>query len=133
MPGKANSATVFDLGTTLPPQHVNLEVDLTRQRQYGRWMLLGLVLLCALLFNLWQRNDPVTVVRETQAVEKQRKEEEALARKYDLEVLTLTSPQSIDTIATYRLRMVPAGRDDLVILQRFVPAPAPPASVVALR
>jgi len=129
MQGKAN----FDLGLGLPQQRVNLEVDQTRQRQYGRWMLFGLVLLAALLFNLWQRNVPVNVVRESAAVDKSRKKEEALARKLDLEILTLTSPQAIDAFAINRLHMVPAGADDLIVLQRIVPAPAPPASVVALR
>jgi len=129
MQGKAN----FELGPELPQQHVNLEVDRTRDRQYGRWMLLGLVLLAALLFNVWQRNLPVTVMRDTQAAEKERKEQEAIGRKYDLEIGSLTSPQLIDHIATTRLHMVPAGADDLVILPRVIPAPAPPASVVALR
>jgi cell division protein FtsL len=131
MQGKASRATVFDLGTELPPQHVSLEVDPARQREYGRWLLVGFVLLGALLFNVWQRSDPVGRTRQLQAIEKERMEAEAAGRKLQLEVATLSAPNVIDEIAVSRLHMVQP--DDQVVLQRFVPAAPPPSSVVALR
>jgi hypothetical protein len=129
MQGKAN----FELGPELPQQHVNLEVDRTRQRQYGHWMMLGFVLLAALVFNMWQRADPVNVGLDEQAIAKERKAQEELARKFELEILSLTSPRAIETFAIRDLHMVAPGPDDIVVLPRVVAAPAPPASVVAMR
>jgi cell division protein FtsL len=131
MQGKPNRATVFDLGTELPPQHVNLEVDQARQREYGSWMLVGFVLLGALLFNVWQRNDPVGRTRQLQAIETERTEAAAVGRKLQLEIATLSAPNVIDEIAVNRLHMVQP--DGQVVLQRFVPTPAPPSSIVAQR
>jgi hypothetical protein len=133
MQGKANSATVFDLGTALPQQHVNLEVDHGRQREYGRWMLVGLVLLGALLFNVWQRNDPVNRGRRLEELETRRKQEAELGRALQLQVLTLSAPDVIEFLAVNRLHMVEPGADDQVVLRRFVAPPQPPSSVVALR
>jgi hypothetical protein len=130
MQGKATSTTVFDLGTELPQQHVNLEVDLSRQRTYGRWLLIGLVLLAALLFNVWQRNLADRNKGQTIKFEDQRAVEVARGRELQLEVLSLRSPERIEDLAM-KLNLVLPGPDDTIYLQRAV-AP-PPASVVALK
>ena len=131
MQGKATSTTVFDLGTELPQQHVNLEVDRSRQRTYGRWLLIGLVLLGALLFNVWQRNLADRNRGQTIKLEDQRAAEVARGRELQLEVLSLRSPERIEELAIDRLHLVLPGREDTIYLQRAV-AP-PPASVVALK
>ncbi len=130
MQGKATSTTVFDLGTELPQQHVHLEVDQSRQRTYGRWLLIGLVLLAALLFNVWQRNLADRNRGQTIKLEDQRAVEVARGRELQLEVLSLRSPERIEDLAM-RLNLVLPGREDTIYLQRAV-AP-PPASVVALK
>jgi hypothetical protein len=133
MQGKASHTTVFDLGTALPQQHVNLEVDQARQREYGRWLLIGLVLLGALLFNVWQRSDPVNRGRRLEDIERQRQAEEVVGRQLRLDILTLSSPDIIEFLAVNRLHMVPPGDDDTIVLRRVVASPQPPSSVVALR
>ncbi len=133
MQGKANSTTGFELSPSLPPQHVNLEVDPGRQREYGRWLLVGLALLGAMIFNAWQRGQTVDLGYELEALQGQRAQDEATGQQLRLEILTFSSPETIDQLALGRLHMVAPSRDDSTIIERIVPPAQPPSSVVALR
>jgi hypothetical protein len=129
MQGKAN----FELGPELPQQHVNLEVDRTHQRQYGHWMMLGLVLVAALLFNIWQRDTALKQVRRIDDLGKEREQAQLVAGHLLIEIYSLSSPEKIDQFAVNRLHLVPAGREDTFYLPRTFAAPQPPSSVVASR
>ncbi len=133
MQGKSNSTAVFDLSPALPQQHVNLEVDKTRQREYLRWLLVGLVLLSAMLFNVWQRLATVNRGYRLEEVQRQREQEEAFGRHLRLEIATLEAPDRVERVAVDRLHLVAPGREDAFVVERVVPPPQPPSSVVALR
>jgi hypothetical protein len=132
MPGKANSTTVFDLSPALPPQRVNLEVDQARQREYGHWLFVGLILVAALLFNGWQRNEAFDHGRRLVNLDKDRAREDLAGRLLSLEVESLRSPARIEGLAR-GFGLVPPGREDTVVLPRILPPPQPPSSVVASR
>ena len=133
MQGKATSATVFELGTELPQQHVNLEVDRSRQRAYGRWLLIGLVLLGSLLFNVWQRNQADRYRGKGIEIEDLRAGEVARGRELQLEVLAFRPPQRIEDLAVNQLHLVLPGPGDTIYLQRAVAPEPPPSSVVTLK
>jgi cell division protein FtsL len=133
MQGKASSATVFDLGLELPQQHVNFEVDQARQREYWRWLLVGLVLVAAMLFNVWQRNQTFAHGKQLEDLNRERAEQELLGRHLLIEVYSLSSPDIIDRLAVNRLHLVTPGREDAVVLPLVMTAPQPPSSVVASR
>jgi cell division protein FtsL len=133
MQAKGNSASVFDLGPALPEQHVNLEVDKGRQRDYRRWVLAGLVLLCALVFDVWQRNQTFSRGARLEVLRAQRAEAEALGRHLRLEIATLRSPARIEQIALNRLHLVAPTRDTSTVIPLVVPSDQPPSSVVASR
>jgi len=133
MQGKAISTAVFDLNPALPQQRVSLEVDQSRQREYGRWLLVGLVLLAAMLFNGYQRLATVDRGYRIEEIERQRLHEEEQSRHWRLAVATYSSPEYIADAAVSKLHLVAPGREDAFVVDRIVPSPQPPSSVVALR
>jgi hypothetical protein len=133
MQGKANSTAVFELSPALPQQHVNLEVDQARQREYGRWLLVGLVLLGAMLFNVWQRSETVDRGYRLETLQRQRAQEEALGQHLWVEIYSLRTPEIVERLAMGRLHMVAPGPGDVIVIERIVPPSPPPSSVVALR
>jgi cell division protein FtsL len=66
-------------------------------------------------------------------MQKERAVEAEVARHLRLEIETLRAPSRIERLATRRLHMVEPGPDDSVVIERVIPAPPPPRSVVALR
>ena len=54
-------------------------------------------------------------------------------RHLRLEIETLRSPARIERLATGRLHMVAPGPEDASVIERVIPAPPPPRSVVARR
>lgn len=125
--------TAFELSPALPEQQVDLPRGDARQVDYRRWLVLGLVLLAAALFNGWQRSAPVSHGYRLAELERLRTQEDALGRHLLLEVATLKSPERIERLAVNRLKLVAPDRRDAIVIERIVPPPQPPASVVASR
>jgi cell division protein FtsL len=130
---RANTPTAFSLSQPLPSQKVVLQVDVARQLDYRRWLLLGLVVLAAALFDGWQRSAPLSYGYRLEELQRARAAEEARARRLQLEIATLESPALIEQLAVRGLHLVSPGRDDQFVIERVVPPPPPPSSVVASR
>jgi cell division protein FtsL len=133
MDGRVNRPAAFALSPALPPQKVVLQVDASRQTDYRRWLLLGLLLLAAALFNGSQRSVPLFDGYRIAELQSLRAEEEARGRRLRREITALTSPALIDQFAREQLHMVLPGPDDQIVLTRVVPSEPPPSSVVASR
>jgi len=133
MDGRVNRPAAFALSPALPPQKVVLQVDASRQTDYRRWLLLGLLLLAAALFNGSQRSVPLFDGYRIAELQSLRAEEEARGRRLRREIAALTSPALIDQFAREQLHMVLPGPDDQIVLTRVVPSEPPPSSVVASR
>ena len=109
------------------------EVDEARQRQLWRSVAIGAVLVLVLLFSAWQR---VELLRHGYAIARMHQEraaEEDANRHLKLEIETLRSPERIESIATSQLQLVAPGREQAIVIERVVPAPAPDAAIVAAR
>jgi hypothetical protein len=130
---RANRPTPFTLSPALPPQKVVLQVDASRQVDYRRWLLLGIVLLAAALFNGSQRSAPLSHGYRLEEIQRLRVEEEALGRRLRLDIASLKSPAVIERLAIDQLHLVPLGPDDQIVIERVVPSQPPPSSVVASR
>jgi cell division protein FtsL len=66
-------------------------------------------------------------------MQRERAAEEEINRHLRLEIETLRSPSRIERLATGRLRMVAPQPDEAQVIERVIPVPAPPQSVVARR
>lgn len=133
MHGRAHPTTAFEMDPVLLPQQVVLEVDRTRQVDYRRWLAIGSVVLAAALFDGWQRSAPLSHGYRLEEVHRALSREDAIGRQLRLEIASLQSPAAIEWLATNRLHLVAPGRDNAIVIERIVPPPAPPSSVVALR
>lgn len=133
MHGRAHPTTAFEMDPVLLPQQVVLEVDRSRQVEFGRWVAIGCVVLAAALFDGWQRSVPVSHGYRLEEIHRALAEEDALGRRLRLEIASLQSPSHIEWLATNQLHFVAPGRDNQIVIERIVPPPAPPSSVVALR
>jgi cell division protein FtsL len=109
------------------------EVDEERHRELWRSVAVGAFLVLAFLFSAWQRVELVRHGYRFEQMQKERAVEAEVARHLRLEIETLRAPSRIERLATRRLHMVEPGPDDSVVIERVIPAPPPPRSVVALR
>jgi cell division protein FtsL len=133
MDGRVTRSAAFALSPALPPQKVVLQVDASRQVDYRRRLLLGLLLLAAALFNGSQRSAPLSNGYRLDQLQRLREQEEGRGRRLRLEIASLKSPALIDRLAREQLRMVLPGPNDQIVLVRVVPPQPPPSSVVASR
>jgi cell division protein FtsL len=109
------------------------EVDRERHREMWRSMFIGLFLVVVLLFSAWQHFELQQHGYRYEEMLKERAREELVNRHLRLEVETLKAPARIERVAVGRLHMVAPTPEDSTVLERVMPAPAPPASVVARR
>ncbi len=133
MHGRAHPTTTFEMDPVLLPQQVVLEVDRSRQVDYRRWLAIGSVVLAAALFDGWQRSVPVSQGYRLEEIHQALAEEDAIGRRLNLEIASLQSPATIEELAKNTLHLVFPGPDNSRVIERIVPPPAPPSSVVALR
>ena len=133
MDGRIDRSAAFTLSPPLPPQKIALQVDTSRQVDYRRWLLLGLLLLAAALFNGSQRSASLSRGYKLAASQSLRAEEEETGRRLRQEVASLESPALIERLACDQLRMVRPGPNDQIVLPLVVPPQPPPSSVVASR
>lgn len=132
MQGKVSSTT-FEMSPALPRQSIVLEVDKARLRDYRRWLLIGLVIMAAALFDGSQRFAPITRGYQLERVQEQRAQEEATARGLQLDIAMLRALPRIEGLATNLLHMAAPGRGDAIVIERVVAPEQPPSSVVAAR
>jgi cell division protein FtsL len=109
------------------------EVDEERHREMWRSVAVGAFLVIVFLFSAWQRVELVRHGYRLESMQKERATEAEVARHLRLEIETLRSPARIQRLATGRIHMVEPGPDDAVVIERVIPASAPPRSVVARR
>jgi cell division protein FtsL len=108
------------------------EVDRERHREMWRSTLSGVFLVLVLLFSAWQHFELLRHGYRLEEMQRERASEEAINRHLRLEIEKLRSPERIERMAT-RLRMVAPSADDAIVIERVIPTPAPPRSVVARR
>jgi cell division protein FtsL len=109
------------------------EVDRERHRELWRSVAIGVFLVGVLLFSAWQHFELLRHGYRLEQMQKERAAEEEINRHLRLEIETLRAPARIERLATGRLRMVQPGPEDASVIERVVPAPPPPRSVVAQR
>jgi cell division protein FtsL len=107
------------------------EVDEERHRELWRSVAVGVFLVGALLFSAWQHFELLRHGYRVEQMQRQRAEEDEIARHLRLEIETLRAPARIERIATGTLHMVAPGPDDAVVVERVIAPAPPPASVVA--
>lgn len=109
------------------------EVDLKRRREMWRAIAVGVVVVGALLFSAWQHFELIRHGYRIEAMQRERLVQDEINRHLRLEIETLRSPARIERLAIQRLHMVAPGPEDAAVVERVESAPAPSASVVALR
>lgn len=109
------------------------EVDQERHREMWRSLAVGVFLVVVLLFSAWQHFELLRNGYRLEDVQKERAAEAEIRRHLTLEIETLRSPAVIERHAVNELHMVAPGPDDAVVIERAIPAAAPPKSVVARR
>lgn len=109
------------------------EVDESRQREL--WTSVGIagLLVAVLLFSAWQHFELLRHGYRVEQLQRERADEEDLARHLRLEIETLRAPQRIERLAIDQLHLVAPTRDDAIVIERVVPAEPPAKSVVARR
>jgi cell division protein FtsL len=109
------------------------EVDRERHREMWGSVAIGVFLVAVLLFSAWQHFELLRHGYRLEQMQKERAAEDEVNRHLRLEIDTLRSPARIERLATRRLQMVAPGPEDASVIERVVPAPPPPRSVVAQR
>jgi cell division protein FtsL len=109
------------------------EVDRDRHREMWRSTMIGVFLVLVLLFSAWQHFELLRHGYRLEQMQRERASEEAINRHLRLEIETLRSPARIERMAMGRLHMVAPSSDEAIVIERVIPTPAPPRSVVARR
>jgi cell division protein FtsL len=109
------------------------QVDERRQRELWGSLGVGVLLVLVVMFSAWQHFELIRHGYRLEQMQKERAAEEEVNRHLRLEIETLRSPARIERLATRRLHMVAPGPEDASVIERVVPAPPPPRSVVARR
>ena len=110
------------------------EVDLERHSEMWRSVAISIFLVIVVLFSAWQQFElRVRYGYGMEEMQQQRADEAEIHRHLSLEIETLRAPQRIERLATTELHMVAPGPADSTVIERVVPAEAPPRSVIARR
>jgi cell division protein FtsL len=109
------------------------EIDRDRHREMWRSVAVGVFLVAVLLFSAWQHFELLRHGYRVEQMQRERAAEEEISRHLRLEIETLRSPARIERLAIDRLHMIAPGPDDSSVIERVLPTPPPPRSVVAAR
>jgi cell division protein FtsL len=109
------------------------EIDEARQRELWRSVTIGVVLVAVVLFSAWQHFELLRHGYRVERMQQERAAEEEVNRRLRLEIETLRSPKRIERIAIERLKLVPPGQKDAIVLERVSPASPPAKTIVASR
>ena len=94
------------------------EIDVQQKREFLRTICFAALIVMMLLFAAWQHFKIVQNGYEVQKIQQARAAEDALNRKYRLEVEMLRSPQLIERRAVHELGMVSPGTKDTLVIER---------------
>ena len=109
------------------------EVDEERHREMWRTASIAVFLVLVLLFSAWQHFELLRHGYRLEQMQKERATEDDINRHLRLEIETLRSPERIERIATSRLHMIAPAASEAAIIERVLPTPPPPKSVIARR
>ncbi len=109
------------------------EVDQARQRELWRAGVIGVFLVGVLLFSAWQHFELLQHGYRIEQMQQERARELEINRHLRLEVETLRSPKRIEQIATEQLNLVAPSSDEVIVVERVVPAAEPDLTIVATR
>ena len=109
------------------------EVDQARLQQLWKTAAISAVLVLVVLFSVWQNFELLRHGYQSQALQAERAEEEAVNRRLRLEAATLKSPARIEREATTRLGLVPPAAGEAIVIERVATPATPSKSVVAAR
>lgn len=109
------------------------ELDRVRQRELFHYAGVGAVIVSLLLYSAWQHFELVRHGYRIEEMQKAKKDEEAVNRSLRLQLQVLKSPQRIERLATERLRMIEAGPQTAIVLERATAAEPPAKSILARR
>jgi cell division protein FtsL len=109
------------------------EVDEARQRELWKSGGIAVFMVLVVLFSAWQHFELLRHGYQVDELQREKAEQEEIARQYRLEINTLRSPRRIEALAIGKLHLVTPSNDDAFVLERVVPADPPEASVVARR
>jgi cell division protein FtsL len=109
------------------------EVDEQRQKELWQSFGIGALLVLVLLFSAWQHFELLRHGYRVEQMQRERAAEEDINRHLKLEIESLRAPARIEKLAIEHLGMVRPNAEDATVLERVVPPPAPPRSVVASR
>jgi cell division protein FtsL len=109
------------------------EVDRERHREMWRTVAVGVFLVSVLLFWAWQHFELLRNGYQYEEMQREHAAETEINRHLQLEIDTLRSPVRIERLALGRLRMVAPTAEDASVIERVLPAPAPPTSALARR
>ena len=109
------------------------EIDQTRQRELRRSAVIGVFLVAVLLFSAWQHFELRQHGYRIEEMQQERAQELEINRHLRLEVETLQSPKRIEQIAIEQLNLVAPSSDEVIVIERVIPATQPDPSIVATR
>lgn len=109
------------------------EVDRTRQRELGRWGVVGVLVVSGLLFLTWRHFEFLQHGYELERMQQEWVRELEINRHLRLEIEALQAPARIERIATGQLGFVAPGSDDVVVVERGAPPAEPGQPLVAAR
>ena len=109
------------------------EIDQTRQRELRRSAVIGVFLVAVLLFSAWQHFELRQHGYRIEEMQQERAGELEINRHLRLEIETLQSPKRIEQIAIEQLNLVAPSSDEVIVIERVIPATQPDPSIVATR
>jgi cell division protein FtsL len=109
------------------------EIDHARHRELWRWTATVAMVAALLLCTAWQHFELLRHGYETDRLQRERREAEAVNRTLRLQRETLRSPQRIAHLAETKYGMVQPKLSDVFMIDRVEAAEPPAPSIVASR
>jgi hypothetical protein len=106
------------------------EIDVEQKRDFARTLRLAVAVVGMLLFAALQQFRIVTTEMQLEQLRRELAVEEAMQRRWRLQVEMLLSPEVVERRATSELGMVAPPPSDVMVLERVVGG-TPPRSVIA--
>jgi cell division protein FtsL len=108
------------------------EIDRERHIEMLRTTLVGVFVVSVLVFFVWRRSTLLTHGYEVGTIQSEIVALEKENRERVVQITMLRRPSRIEPLAR-KLGMVTPGPDDQGVIERVVPSPPPPRTVVARR
>jgi cell division protein FtsL len=109
------------------------EIDRERHREMWRSVLVGLFLVCVLVFSVWRQAELLQHTYDADELRRLIAIEADTRRHLELELASLRSHERIEGLAQRELGMIEPGPDDQEVIVRVVQPEPPPGTVVARR